>query len=222
MLISFSPTRPRPMRCGARCRWNARGPAPAGQIRAFEWRPVRLARSSARGATAAWLCRTVHSEWPWQCRCTGCRIHSLIVTYGFISVLLRSRQRMTRSALLNGLESADDDTLGGLLLRATVIENANGIVLMQSRSISRIEHNVRAAPMPPLISCQAAGRCRAAKGDSTVRDCARRVCAELVVDLCIVGAGAAGLALRDNSSTRRGESSCSSRACASRTRVGTI
>jgi hypothetical protein len=77
----------------------------------------------------------------------GVESNRLIITYGFISrAIAACRQRMSgASPLSDGLDRADDDTLGGLLLRATVIENANGIVLMQSRSISRIERNVRAA-----------------------------------------------------------------------------
>jgi D-threo-aldose 1-dehydrogenase len=68
----------------------------------------------------------------------------LIITYGFISrAIALCRQRSALSP--DGIEGADDDTLGALLLRAAVIENAHGIVLMQSRSISRIELNVRAA-----------------------------------------------------------------------------
>jgi D-threo-aldose 1-dehydrogenase len=68
----------------------------------------------------------------------------LIITYGFISrAIALCRQRSALSP--DGFERADDDTLGALLLRAAVIENAHGIVLMQSRSISRIERNARAA-----------------------------------------------------------------------------
>jgi hypothetical protein len=52
---------------------------------------------------------------------------------------------MAAAAPLIGLERTDDDTLGALLLRATVLENPHGIVLMQSRSAFRIERNVRAA-----------------------------------------------------------------------------
>jgi aryl-alcohol dehydrogenase-like predicted oxidoreductase len=70
----------------------------------------------------------------------------LIITYGFISrAIAVCRERMRSASSLDGLERADDDTLGALLLRATMLENANGIVLMQSRSISRIERNMRAA-----------------------------------------------------------------------------
>jgi hypothetical protein len=70
----------------------------------------------------------------------------LIITYGFISrAVAACRQRMCSALPADGVEHADDDTLGALLLRAAVIENAHGIVLMQSRSISRIERNVRTA-----------------------------------------------------------------------------
>jgi aryl-alcohol dehydrogenase-like predicted oxidoreductase len=70
----------------------------------------------------------------------------LIITYGFINRAISAcRQRMNSVSLLQDLARVDDDTLGGLLLRAAVVENPRGIVLMQSRSISRIERNVRAA-----------------------------------------------------------------------------
>jgi aryl-alcohol dehydrogenase-like predicted oxidoreductase len=70
----------------------------------------------------------------------------LIITYGFISrAIAACRQRMCGALPADGVEHADEDTLGALLLRAAVIENARGIVLMQSRSASRIELNVRAA-----------------------------------------------------------------------------
>ena len=77
----------------------------------------------------------------------GVESSRLIITYGFISrAIAVCRQRLSSELPLPcGLERADDDTLGGLLLRATVLENPNGVVLMQSRSISRIERNVRAA-----------------------------------------------------------------------------
>lgn len=70
----------------------------------------------------------------------------LIITYGFINrAIAACRERMGNALPANIFDRADDDTLGALLLRAAVIENAHGIVLMQSRSISRIERNVRAA-----------------------------------------------------------------------------
>ncbi len=43
------------------------------------------------------------------------------------------------------LARLDDGTLGALLLRAMVLANPRGIVLMQSRFVARIERNVRAA-----------------------------------------------------------------------------
>lgn len=74
----------------------------------------------------------------------GC--DQLIITYGFINrAIAACRQRMQSVYSTEGLARVDDDTLGALLLRAAVIENPRGIVLMQSRSASRIERNVRAA-----------------------------------------------------------------------------
>jgi D-threo-aldose 1-dehydrogenase len=64
----------------------------------------------------------------------------LVITYGFIG-----RSITTFRERLPGLERVSDDELGGLLLRAAVLANPNGIVLMQSRSTRRIESNVRTA-----------------------------------------------------------------------------
>jgi D-threo-aldose 1-dehydrogenase len=63
----------------------------------------------------------------------------LLITYGSLrrSIAL-CRARLTQTAL-------DDERLGGMLLRAAVLANPNGIVLMQSRSLARIARNVRAA-----------------------------------------------------------------------------
>jgi hypothetical protein len=64
----------------------------------------------------------------------------LVITYGFIGrTIARCRER------LPACNAPTDDELGGLLLRAAVLANPNGLVLMQSRSTSRIEGNVRAA-----------------------------------------------------------------------------
>jgi hypothetical protein len=63
----------------------------------------------------------------------------VVITYGFIGRSVAAfRER------LPGFASVSDDELGGLLLRAAVLANPNGIVLMQSRSTRRIENNVRA------------------------------------------------------------------------------
>jgi len=65
---------------------------------------------------------------------------TLLITYGFLGrAVAACRER------LRGLDRMTDDELGGLLLRAAVLSNPDGIVLMQSRSIPRIESNVRAA-----------------------------------------------------------------------------
>jgi len=72
----------------------------------------------------------------------------LLITYGFIGraiTLCRERLTDVRLARVPWLERADDDELGALLLRAAVLANPHGIVLMQSRSIARIERNVRVA-----------------------------------------------------------------------------
>lgn len=67
----------------------------------------------------------------------------LLITYGFIGrAIVACRER------LSGFSGVSDDELGGLLLRAAVLANPEGIVLMQSRSPHRIEANVRAATSP--------------------------------------------------------------------------
>jgi D-threo-aldose 1-dehydrogenase len=69
----------------------------------------------------------------------------LLITYGFIArAIVICRERLATGSHPT-LQGADDVELGGLLLRAAVLANPGGIVLMQSRSIARIEHNVRAA-----------------------------------------------------------------------------
>jgi D-threo-aldose 1-dehydrogenase len=82
----------------------------------------------------------------------------LLITYGFISrAIALCRERLAGRRASHGdsprdaasrapwLEDADDDELGALLLRAAVLANPHGIVLTQSRSIARIERNVRIA-----------------------------------------------------------------------------
>jgi aryl-alcohol dehydrogenase-like predicted oxidoreductase len=71
----------------------------------------------------------------------------LVITYGFINRSIAAcREKLRNTTAPRGdLDRADDETLGGLLLRATVLANPRGIVLMQSRAIARIERNVRAA-----------------------------------------------------------------------------
>jgi aryl-alcohol dehydrogenase-like predicted oxidoreductase len=71
----------------------------------------------------------------------------LIITYGFINRAIAACRERLRSAAapVEDLNRADDDTLGALLLRATVLANPRGIVLMQSRTIARIERNMQAA-----------------------------------------------------------------------------
>jgi diketogulonate reductase-like aldo/keto reductase len=63
----------------------------------------------------------------------------LLITYTFIGRTLASCRAHP------ALAGIADDELGGLLLRAAVLANPGGIVLMQSRSAARIERNVRAA-----------------------------------------------------------------------------
>ena len=72
----------------------------------------------------------------------------LLITYGFIGrAITLCRERLTNISVPRApwLERVDDDELGALLLRAAVLANPSGIVLMQSRSIARIERNVRVA-----------------------------------------------------------------------------
>jgi D-threo-aldose 1-dehydrogenase len=74
----------------------------------------------------------------------------LLITYGFIGrAVAASRELLQRApADTSELVRADDETLGGWLLRACVLANPHGMVLMQSRSPARIARNVRAASSP--------------------------------------------------------------------------
>jgi hypothetical protein len=64
----------------------------------------------------------------------------VVITYGFIGrAIIACRER------LPDWGQVAEDELGGMLLRAAALANPNGIVLMQSRSVRRIESNVRAA-----------------------------------------------------------------------------
>jgi D-threo-aldose 1-dehydrogenase len=73
----------------------------------------------------------------------------LRITFGLLGRALPTLRGRLRAADAGSgaaeLDRLDDDTLGGLLLRALVLANPGGIVLMQSRSVGRIERNVRAA-----------------------------------------------------------------------------
>ncbi len=69
----------------------------------------------------------------------------LLITFGCIARAIPvCRERLARSADPT-LRGVADERLGGLLLRAAVLANPGGIVLMQSRSAARIERNMRAA-----------------------------------------------------------------------------
>ena len=68
---------------------------------------------------------------------------SLLITFGFVGRAIATCREHLRS-----YDRVPDDELGGLLLRAAVLSNPDGLVLMQSRSIRRIESNVRAATGP--------------------------------------------------------------------------
>lgn len=66
----------------------------------------------------------------------------LFITYGFIArTVATCRERLQGSDLAR----LDDETLGGLLLRAAVLANPTGLTLMQSRTPARIARNVAAA-----------------------------------------------------------------------------
>lgn len=69
----------------------------------------------------------------------------LLITYGFIARAIGVCRERLSTHTDTTLAKADDDELGGLLLRAAVIANPQGIVLMQSRSVARIERNARVA-----------------------------------------------------------------------------
>ena len=72
---------------------------------------------------------------------------ALLITYSFVhrSVALCRERLAAGSGADRELRQADDETLGGLLLRAAVLANPDGLTLMQSRFPDRIGRNVRAA-----------------------------------------------------------------------------
>lgn len=81
----------------------------------------------------------------------------LIITYGSLHPSIARCRTGLNNAASTGDKRAgafrefaglDDETMGGMLLRAAVLENPSGIVLMQSRSIARIARNVEAANYP--------------------------------------------------------------------------
>jgi D-threo-aldose 1-dehydrogenase len=75
----------------------------------------------------------------------------LVIIYTLLGrTVARARQVLSGDATADEperrtqLAALDDQALGGLLLRAAVLANPGGIVLMQSRSAARIAGNVRA------------------------------------------------------------------------------
>jgi D-threo-aldose 1-dehydrogenase len=76
------------------------------------------------------------------------RPDQLLITYGFIGRATATCQERLRSHPDDELNLLEQDRLGGLLVRASVLANPHGIVLMQSRSPDRIASNVQAACNP--------------------------------------------------------------------------
>jgi len=69
----------------------------------------------------------------------------LLITYGSLRRSISLCRPRLGAAPHREIARMDDEHLGALLLRAAVLANADGIVLMQSRSMARIARNVRAA-----------------------------------------------------------------------------
>lgn len=74
------------------------------------------------------------------------RAHHLELVAGQLQITFGLVGRAIESC--RGKLPVDDDMLGAVLLRAAVLANPRGIVLMQSRSPARIELNVRVATQP--------------------------------------------------------------------------
>lgn len=72
----------------------------------------------------------------------------LLITFTFIGRGVAACREQLARAHHPAFAGVTEDELGGLLLRAAVLANPGGIVLMQSRSPTRIERNVRAAQSP--------------------------------------------------------------------------
>jgi D-threo-aldose 1-dehydrogenase len=73
------------------------------------------------------------------------RTDPLVITYGFIGRSITACRELLQRAPDHPLHGLDEDRLGTLLVRASVLANPQGIVLMQSRSPDRVARNVRAA-----------------------------------------------------------------------------
>lgn len=73
----------------------------------------------------------------------------LLITYGFVGRAIAVCRERLAGRRDSTLSRADDTELGGLLLRAALLANPHGVVLMQSRSTARIEHNARAVTSGP-------------------------------------------------------------------------
>ena len=92
---------------------------------------------------------------------------ALVITYGALSralprlrTLLRDRPDLTRQwSAETGADLSDQLIIGALLLRAAVLANPRGIVLMQSSSCEHIERN--ASAVSSLSGDSAALRLRA-------------------------------------------------------------
>jgi D-threo-aldose 1-dehydrogenase len=69
----------------------------------------------------------------------------LLITYGALRRSIALCRARLSGGPLGDLARMDDEGLGGMLLRAAVLANPRGIVLMQSRLSARIARNVRAA-----------------------------------------------------------------------------
>jgi D-threo-aldose 1-dehydrogenase len=122
----------------------------AGKIRAFgvatefDWLPPVLATRPELAAVVQFDNELTSDH----VGSMGVREDQLLITYGFIARgvdACRARLSSGAPAHLSDLARADPDTLGGLLLRAAVLANPRGTVLMQSRSPARIERNALAA-----------------------------------------------------------------------------
>ena len=100
----------------------------------FEWLPAVLERRPQLSRVVQFDCDLARHNAP-----AVAREDRILVTYSCIGRAISAcRERLPAAGRV-------EDELGGLLLRAAVLANPDGIVLMQSRSIRHIESNVRAA-----------------------------------------------------------------------------
>ena len=119
----------------------------AGKIRAFgvatnlEWLEPVLKAQPELSPVVQFDCELTRSPPVLPHRHAG----QLVITYSFIGKAVGICRERLRRQPHHELNRIDDDRLGRLLVRAAVLSNPDGLILMQSRSPARVAGNVLAA-----------------------------------------------------------------------------